>query len=165
MATNLKNLSDYNSEDLASAEKMRIGIVVAEWNQDITGLLLKGAIDTLTKHGAVKSNITVVYVPGSFELSAGAKMLADTGNFDGIICIGCVIKGDTPHFDYICQGVTQGITSLNLSFNLPFIFGVLTTNTLQQAKDRAGGVHGNKGDEAAVTVIKMISLNKKLNQN
>ncbi len=165
MATNLKNLSDYNSEDIASAEKMRIGIVVAEWNQDITGLLLKGAIDTLTKHGAIKSNIKVVYVPGSFELSAGAKMLADTGNFDGIICIGCVIKGDTPHFDYICQGVTQGITSLNLSFNLPFIFGVLTTNTLQQAKDRAGGVHGNKGDEAAVTVIKMISLNKKLNQN
>ena len=162
MATNLKNLSDFNFEEIPSAKEMKIGIVVADWNSEITHALLRGALDTLIKFGTKDSNISIAHVPGSFELTSGAKMLADTGKFDGIICIGCVIKGDTPHFNYICQGVTEGITLLNLNYKIPFIFGVLTTNTLQQAKDRAGGIHGNKGDEAAVTVIKMISLKKKL---
>ena len=164
MATHLKNLSEFNADELPSAKAMRIGIIVSEWNREITNSLLQGAVDTLMKQGAEKSNIIIVHVPGSFELTSGAKMLADIENVDGIICIGCVIRGVTPHFDYICQGVTQGITSLNLSYNMPFVFGVLTTDNIQQAKDRAGGIHGNKGDEAAVTVIKMISLNKKLKQ-
>lgn len=163
MATNLKNLSDYNPEKIPSAVGMKIGIVVSEWNSDITDVLLKGAVDTLLKYGTKKENIAVSHVPGSFELTSGAKMLADTGNFDGIICIGCVIRGETPHFDYICQGVTHGITTLNLNYKIPFVYGVLTTNNVQQAKDRAGGRHGNKGDEAAITAIKMIALKNSFN--
>jgi len=100
----------------------------------------------------------VIHVPGSFELTAGARLLAEKKDYDAIICLGCVIQGETPHFTYICQGVTQGITQLNIDYGIPFIFGVLTTNTLQEAKDRAGGIHGNKGDEAAVTAIKMAAL-------
>jgi 6,7-dimethyl-8-ribityllumazine synthase len=160
MATSLKNLSDYNSDFIPSAAGMRFGIAVSEWNHEITNLLLKGSIDTLLKHHADLNHIRVNYVPGSFELTSGARMLADTGQFDAIICIGCVIRGETPHFDYICQSVTQGITWLNLQYHIPFIFGILTVNTLQQAKDRAGGKYGNKGDEAAITAIKMISLQK-----
>ena len=162
MATNLKNLSDYNPEEIPSAKDMRIGIVVADWNSEITFALLHGSLETLSKFGATNSNVSIVHVPGSFELTSGARILADTGKFDGIICLGCVIHGDTPHFDFICQGVTQGITQLNLNYKIPFIFGVLTTNTLQQAKDRAGGIHGNKGDEAAITAIKMIALKNQL---
>ena len=162
MATNLKNLSDYDPNKVPSAKEMKVAIVVSEWNNEITDPLLKGAYDTLLRHGAVEMNITIHHVPGSFELTSGAKLLAETEKFDGIICIGCVIRGETPHFDFICQGVTQGITALNIQYNIPFIFGVLTTNDLQQAKDRAGGKHGNKGDEAAVTAIKMIALKKNL---
>ncbi|MBN2214758.1 MAG: 6,7-dimethyl-8-ribityllumazine synthase [Bacteroidales bacterium] len=162
MATSMKNLSDYNSDTVPSAAGMKIGIVVSDWNQKITGLLLKGVTDTLIRHHCDNKHITVMHVPGSFELTSGAKMLADTGLFNGIICIGCVIRGETPHFDYICHGVTQGITLLNLQYPIPFVFGVLTVNTLQQARDRAGGKYGNKGDEAAITAIKMISLQKKI---
>lgn len=162
MATSLKNLSDYDSKIVPSAKGMRVGIVVSEWNEEITGSLLKGSYSTLIKHGVKEKDITFTHVPGSFELTSGARMLADTDKFDGIICLGCVIRGDTPHFDYICQGVTTGITQLNIKYKIPFIFGVLTTNDLQQAKDRAGGKHGNKGDEAAVTLIKMISLKKSI---
>lgn len=162
MATSLKNLSEYNDETIPQADHMRIGIVVSRWNHEITGHLLQGAVKTLQKFGVKEKNITVEQVPGSFELTSGAKMLADSAQFDGIICLGCIIQGETPHFDYICQGVTRGITELNLSYPIPFIFGVLTTATLQQAKDRSGGKHGNKGDEAAITAIKMISLKKKL---
>ncbi|HJX70813.1 MAG TPA: 6,7-dimethyl-8-ribityllumazine synthase [Bacteroidales bacterium] len=164
MATSMKNLSDYNPDIIPSATGMQFGIVVSEWNHEITGLLLKGVMDTLSRHHAHKNHITVKHVPGSFELTSGAKMLADTGRFDGIICIGCIIRGETPHFDYICQGVTQGITWLNLQYRIPFIFGVLTVNTLQQAKDRAGGKYGNKGDEAAITAIKMVSLRKEISK-
>lgn len=137
---------------------MRFGIVVAEWNFEITSALAEGAVQTLKKHGATDENILLKYVPGSFELPLGAQYFAEMENVDAIILLGCVIQGETRHFDYICQGVTQGTTSLNLKYNKPFIFGVLTTDNEQQAKDRAGGKLGNKGDEAAVTAIKMVAL-------
>jgi len=161
MATALKNLSDYNPETIPSAKDMRFAIVVSEWNNDITFALLRGAYDTLVKHGANQNHIKVDFVPGSFELTAGARMVAETSTFDAIICIGCVIRGDTPHFDYICQGVTAGITHLNIKYDIPFIFSVLTTENMQQAIDRAGGKYGNKGDEAAITAIKMVTLRRK----
>ncbi len=154
------NLSAYNPDNIPDARKMKFGIVVAEWNNEITGKLLDGALKTLRKHGASKKNIKVIHVPGSFELISGAKFLAGEFKLDAIICLGCVIQGGTPHFTYICQGVTQGITQLNLDYNIPFIFGVLTVNTHEEASDRAGGKHGNKGDEAAVTAIRMAALRR-----
>jgi 6,7-dimethyl-8-ribityllumazine synthase len=157
MAANLKNCSS-NLQDIPSAEKMKFGIVISEWNQNITGLLYQGAKETLIKHGAKEENINVIKVPGSFELTAGAKLLAQQTDVDAVICIGCVIKGETPHFDYICQGVSQGITNLNIKYEIPFIFCVLTTHNQLQALARAGGVYGNKGSESAITAIKMIEL-------
>ncbi len=156
MAT--KNLSEYDISSIPEATKMRFGIVVSEWNSEITSKLAEGAINTLKKHGAPEHNILIKHVPGSFELPLGAQYFAELENVDGVILLGCVIQGETPHFDYICQGVRQGTTTLNLKYNKPFIFGVLTTNNLQQAKDRAGGKCGNKGDEAAIAAIKMIHL-------
>ena len=152
------NLSAYDPNLVPDASGMRFGIVVSDWNTEVTWSLLDGAVKTLKKHGAAGQNIVIKHVPGSFELTLGAQFLAEYDDLDAIICLGCVIQGETPHFTYICQGVTQGITQLNLEYNLPFIFGVLTTVTLQQAVDRAGGKHGNKGDEAAVTAIKMAAL-------
>ncbi len=160
MATALKNLSSYNPDDVPVARQMKFGIVVAEWNPDITFALRDAAINTLLRQGALKNNIVVKHVPGSFELTLGAKWMAETEEFDAVICLGCVIQGETRHFDFICQSVTQGITKLNLDYSIPVVFGVLTTNTVEQAKDRAGGKHGNKGDEAAVTAIKMAALKK-----
>lgn len=160
MAT--KNLSEYDLASVPSAEDMKFGIVVAEWNYEITGALAQGAADTLKKHGAKEENITVHHVPGTFELPLGGQFLAEYTQADAIILIGCVIQGDTRHFDFICDGVTQGTTDLNLKYNKPFIFGVLTTNNEQQALDRAGGKLGNKGDEAAVTAIKMVALKNEL---
>jgi 6,7-dimethyl-8-ribityllumazine synthase len=157
MTTN--NLSEYN-EVMPDAVNMRFGIVVSDWNQTITGALLDGTLKTLIKHGASKENIIVRHVPGSFELTIGGQFLAEYEDLDAIICLGCVIRGETPHFNYICQGVTQGITQLNIEYNIPFIFGVLTTDNLQQAIDRSGGKHGNKGVEAAVTAIKMAALQR-----
>lgn len=159
MATNLKNLSSYDEKSVPSAEKMKFGIVVSEWNPAITDALYKGAYNTLLKQGAKEENIIVAHVPGSFELTAGARILAKKTDVDAVICLGCVIQGDTPHFNYVCQGVTQGITQLNVKFKIPFIFGLLTTLNQQQAEDRAGGKLGNKGDEAAITAIKMVDLN------
>lgn len=159
MATNLKNLSDYDETTIPSAEKMKFGVVVSEWNHTITDALAQGAVDTLIKHGAKEENIVFVKVPGSFELTSGAHSVAKQSDVDAVICLGCVIQGETPHFDYVCQGVTEGITQLNLKFDIPFIFGVLTTLNQQQAEDRSGGKHGNKGDEAAITAIKMVALN------
>jgi len=156
------NLSSYDPANVPDAKKMRFGIVVSDWNREITWALLDGAAGTLRKHGATDNNIVVRHVPGSFELTLGAQFLAEYDDLDAIICLGCVIKGETPHFNYICQGVTQGITQLNMEYNLPFIFGVLTTNNQQQAADRAGGKHGNKGDEAAVTAIKMAALQREI---
>jgi 6,7-dimethyl-8-ribityllumazine synthase len=154
------NLSDYDPGKVPSAAEMRFGIVVSEWNSEITMALLDGAIKTLKKHEVADSDILIRYVPGSFELTLGAQFIAEYDDVDGVICLGCVIQGETPHFTYICQGVTQGITQLNLEYNIPFVFGVLTTANRQQALDRAGGRHGNKGDEAAVTVIKMAALQR-----
>ena len=156
------NLSDYNPEDVPRANKMRFGVVVSDWNKEITWSLLDGAVSTLKKHGVNDKNIIIKHVPGSFELTLGAQFLAEYDDLDGVICLGCVIKGETPHDTYICQSVTQGITQLNMDYNIPFIFGLLTTLTKQQAIERAGGKMGNKGDEAAVTAIKMAALQKEM---
>ena len=156
MATAYQNLSEYDFNSVPDASEMNIGIVVAEWNKNITEKLLEGACNTLEKHGVKPENIVVKRVPGSFELTFGAKRLAETKELDAVIVLGCVVRGDTPHFDYVCSGVTQGITELNLMYDTPFIFGQLTTDTMQQSEDRAGGRYGNKGEEAAVTAIKMV---------
>ena len=165
MASELKNLSEFEGSDIPNAADMKFGIVWAEWNHEITHGLMKGAYDTLIKHGANPENIIIKSVPGAFELTLGGQYMAENGNVDAVICIGCVIQGDTKHFDFICDAVAKGITNLNLKYNKPFIFGVLTTNTEQQAKDRTGGKHGNKGDEAAVTAIKMLALKNNFNDH
>jgi 6,7-dimethyl-8-ribityllumazine synthase len=165
MASELKNLSEFEGGTIPSAAGMKFGIVTAEWNHEITSALQKGAIDTLLKHGAREEHILSKWVPGSFELTLGAQFIAEMANVDAIICIGCVIQGDTKHFDFICDAVAKGITDLNIKYNIPVIFGVLTPNTYQQAQDRAGGKHGNKGDEAAVTAIKMADLKKSFSGN
>ena len=156
------NLSDYDPSLVPDASEMRFGIVIADWNSEITFPLLEGSVSTLIKHGADIKNIVVKHVPGSFELTLGAQLIAENEDVDAIICLGCVIQGETPHFTYICQGVAMGITQLNIDYNIPFIFGVLTTDNFQQAKDRSGGRLGNKGDEAAVTAIKMAALQRGL---
>lgn len=152
------DLSGYDPASVPDAGKMRFGIVVSDWNHDITHALLEGATKTLKKHGATDNNIVIKHVPGSFELTLGGQFFAEYDDLDAIICLGCIIQGETPHFTYICQSVTYGITKLNLEYNIPFIFGVLTTLNYEQARDRAGGKHGNKGDEAAITAIKMAAL-------
>lgn len=156
------DLSEYDTASVPDAGKMRFGIVVSDWNKEVTHSLLEGSLTTLKKHGASESNIVVRHVPGSFELTLGAQFLAEYDDLDAIICLGCVIQGETPHFSFICQGVTQGITQLNLEYNIPFIFGVLTTLDHKQALERAGGKHGNKGDEAAVTAIRMAALQREM---
>lgn len=160
-----KNLSGYDPDSVPNAARMRFGVVVADWNRKITHSLLEGAVSTLKKHGVTDKNLVVKHVPGSFELTIGAQLIAEYEDVDAVICLGCVIQGETPHFTYICQGVTQGITQLNLEYNFPFIFGVLTVNNKQQAIDRSGGIHGNKGDEAAITAIKMAALQREMEHN
>ena len=160
MASILKNLSSYDVHQVPPANDMKFGIVVSEWNNNITDAMLEGAVEALTKHGAKAGNIEIIHVPGSFELIAGAKLMLKKFSPDAIICIGCVIRGDTPHFDYVCTGTTNGIAQLNLQYDIPFIFGLLTTENLQQAQDRCGGKLGNKGTECAITAIKMVALNK-----
>ena len=155
MATALHNLSDYDFDKVPDASNMCFGIVVAEWNPEITGALLEGTVSTLEKHGALPENIIVKTVPGSFELIYGASQMTRNDRYDAIIVLGSVIRGETPHFDYICQGVTQGISQLNATNDIPIVYGLLTTDNLQQAKDRSGGRLGNKGDECAVVAIKM----------
>lgn len=162
MATCFHNLSDYDSASVPDAHGMKFGIVVSEWNNNITGPLLEGAFNTLVKHGADKADITVMTVPGSFELVFGAAQMVKSGKLDAVIAIGCVIRGDTPHFDYICQGTTQGLAELNATGDVPVIYGLLTCNEMQQAKDRAGGNLGNKGDECAVTAIKMVDYARRI---
>jgi 6,7-dimethyl-8-ribityllumazine synthase len=162
MATALHNLSDYDSERMPSAEGMRFGIVTSEWNSEITGALLNGAYETLLKQGARKEDICMMSVPGSFELVYGAARMVQSGRFDAVIAIGCVIRGDTPHFDYICQGTTQGLAELNREARVPVIYGLLTCNDMEQAEMRSGGMLGNKGDECAVTAIKMVDFTRRL---
>jgi len=158
MSSANKNLSHIEGSKVQDASAFRFGIVWAEWNIEITGALRKGAYDTLIKFGVKPENITEKTVPGSFELTLGAQLLAERKDIDAVITLGCVIQGETRHFDFICGAVAQGITDLNIKFNKPVIFGVLTPDNQQQAIDRAGGKHGNKGDEAAVTAIKMLHL-------
>ncbi len=155
MASALHNLSDYDIHSVPDATGLRVGIVVSEWNEKITGALLEGACQTLLKHGVREESINIKTVPGSFELIYGAARFVSSGLVDVVIAIGCVIRGDTPHFDYICQGVTQGLADLNREGKIPVIYGLLTCNTLEQAEQRSGGMLGNKGDECAVTAIKM----------
>lgn len=159
MAT--QNLSAYDKDKIPSAEKMRFAIIVSRWNSNVTFALRDGAYNTLLKHGALKENITVNYVPGSFELVYGAKLYTDREDCDAVIVLGSVIQGETPHFDYVCQGVTQGVAQLNALKDTPVIFGLLTTDNYRQAEERAGGKRGNKGDEAAVTAINMLEFKKK----
>jgi len=166
MATQYQNLSDYDPDLLPSKEvlvKQRYAVAVADWNSHITHALLTGTMDCLKANGVQHNNINVVHVPGTFELVfAAKKFLFDNfagESYDAIIVLGCVVQGDTPHFDYVCQGVTQGIASLNtIKDACPVVFGVLTTSNMQQAIDRAGGIHGNKGVEAAITAIKMANI-------
>ena len=158
MASIIKNLSAFSGRDLPDITSKKFGMVVSEWNEEITHSLMSGALETLLKYGAKKENIIIRSVPGSFELTLGAQTLAQDQEIDAILCLGCVIQGETPHFNFICNAVAQGITTLNLKFHKPIVFGVLTTHTLQQAIDRSGGKHGNKGDEAAMTGIKMLTV-------
>jgi 6,7-dimethyl-8-ribityllumazine synthase len=165
MGTGLKNTSDYLPGEIPSAGDMLFGIVVSEWNSEITSALLEAAVNTLVAGGAKKEDIIVKYVPGSFELTLGAQLMAENTDLDAIICLGCVIQGETRHFDFICQGVTYGITDLNMNYNMPFVYGVLTTDNAEQARERAGGKHGNKGEEAAITAIKMVALQRDLEES
>ena len=162
MAT--KNLSRFESP-VPSAADMKFGIVVSEWNSDVTFALRDGAIRTLRSCGCSDENIIVRYVPGTFELPMGARFFAEHTDVDGVIALGCVVKGETPHFDYVCMGATRGITDVMLEWNMPIAFGVLTTLDQQQALDRAGGRLGNKGDEAAAAVVKMVHLQREFERS
>lgn len=160
MASALKNLSTYDETNVPTAGEMTFCIVVADWNAHITHALYEGCYETLIKHGAKPEHIHTAQVPGSFELPAGARILAGRHNPDAVICLGCVIKGETSHNEYINHAVATGLVNLSLASGRPFIFGVLTPNDEQQALDRAGGQYGNKGVEAAVTAIRMAALKK-----
>ena len=158
MATAYYFLSDYDLNAVPDASGMRLALIVSEWNRQITSQLEEGAFHTLLRFGVKEEDITRVYVPGSFELIYAAKRVAESIRPDAVIGLGCVIKGETPHFEYVCSGVTQGFAKLNTKGDIPYIFGLLTTHTLQQAMERAGGKLGNKGDEAAITAIKMAKI-------
>ncbi len=162
MATSLKNLSAFDKNALPLGADFKIGIVVSEWNDHITLKLLEGALTTLNEAQVKEGNVQIISVPGAFELPLGVKKLSQTSSFDGFIAIGVVIQGETRHFDFVCSGTTQGIMDTMLQLNKPVSFCLLTDNTEQQSIDRAGGKHGNKGVEAAVTVLKMIALEKSL---
>jgi len=159
MSTADKNLSRYDKNSLPNANDFRFGIVVSEWNNDITEPMLQGAIDALIDNGCSPDNIISWYVPGSYELIYGSKKMQEQ-NVDAVIAIGSVIRGETAHFDYVCQAVSQGVKDLNIVNDIPVVFCVLTDDTHQQATDRSGGKHGNKGIEAAIAAIKMAQLRK-----
>ena len=160
MATKNHNLSDYDPNSVPDGTGMRIGLVVSEWNNNITGSLLDGALKTLLKNGVREEDITIERVPGSFELIYGSNRLVKQG-YDAVIAIGCVIRGDTPHFDYICEGTTYGLSHLNATQPVPVIYGLITTNDMDQALERCGGKLGNKGDECAITALKMSAFRKR----
>lgn len=161
MATALNNLSSYDPMAIPEGKGKRVGIVVSDWNSSVTGSLLRGATDTLLKFGVEASDIMIEHVPGSFELTYAAKVMIEKANVDSVIILGCVIQGETPHFTFVCNSVTEGTTHLNIKYDVPVIFGLLTTLTLEQAQARAGGRHGNKGDEAAITTLKMMEFQSK----
>ncbi|ARK11038.1 6,7-dimethyl-8-ribityllumazine synthase [Fibrivirga algicola] len=158
-----KNLSVFAVNNLPDVSGRRFALVVAEWNSEVTEALYQGAYDTLIQYGATADNVLRGNVPGSYELTTAAQWFAERTDIDAVICIGCVIQGETKHNDYINHAVAQGLTNVSLKTGKPVIFGVLTPNNQQQALDRAGGVHGNKGDEAAMTAIKMLGLKETIN--
>jgi len=158
MATQYRDLFDYNPEIIPEASDMRFAIIVSEWNPSVTEKLKDAAYNTLIKQGVKVENIYLVYVPGSFELVYATRRVVGSIKPDVAIGLGCVIRGDTPHFDYVCSGVTQGFARMNAEGDIPCIFGLLTTDNLQQALDRSGGKYGNKGEEYAVSAIKMAHL-------
>ena len=158
MATSLKNLSEHSDSNITDMSDKKFAIVVSEWNDSVTEALYEGAFETLLNYGAKEENVVRKDVPGSFELTLGAQWMAEKNEIDAVICLGCVIQGETRHFDFICDAVANGITNINIKYNKPVIFGVLTPENQQQALDRAGGRHGNKGDEAAITAIKMLGF-------
>ena len=158
MASAIKNLSDYRKTDLTVNEDTVVGIVVSEWNEEVTNALANGAIISLLDNGIKRDNIKLKYVPGTFELALGAQWMIEYSDVEAVICLGCVIQGETRHFDFICNASSSAIAKVGLDYHLPVIFGVLTTDNQQQALDRSGGKFGNKGVEAAITALKMISL-------
>lgn len=163
MATSSKNLSAYDKQQIPNGADFKIGIVVSEWNDHITNKLLEGAVQTFLDNGVPESQLLIRKVPGAFELPLGAQWLLESGEVDGVITIGVVIQGETRHFDFVCHGATQGIMDTMLKYNKPVSFCLLTDNTEQQSIDRAGGKHGNKGVECAVTLLQMIGLKRTLN--
>lgn len=162
MATENKNLSDHDYNSIPKATGWRFGIVVSEWNEEITEGLYEGAVEALLACGVSESDIERFDVPGSFELVHGAKLVSDHKTVDAIICLGSVIRGETAHFDYVCSAVAQGIKDLNVQLSIPVIFGVLTDDHIDQSRARSGGKHGNKGAEAGVTAVKMVALKRQL---
>lgn len=162
MSTTERNLSDYDRSNLPDISALKFGVVVSKWNAEITNALKDGCVKTLKEHGASDANLFIVQVPGSFELPAGARIIDDKYNLDAVICLGCVIKGETSHNEYINQAVATGLVQLGIARSKPFIFGILTPDNQDQARDRAGGKHGNKGVEAAVAAIEMATLKKEL---
>ncbi len=160
MATINKNLSEYDRQNISDADSLRFGIVVSEWNKHITDNLLKGALQTFKENNVKDENIVIWHVPGSYELIYGSNQMVQTQNVDAILAIGSVIQGETKHFDFVCEAVSQGIKDINVQSNIPAIFCVLTDHTEQQALDRSGGKHGNKGVECAVAAIQMAHLKK-----
>ena len=162
MATENKNLSEYNKDVVPNGAGFKIGIVVSEWNYNVTGNLLKGALEAFADNGVKEENIIVKHLPGTYELPLGSQLLLEHKELDGVLAIGSVIQGETKHFDFVCEAATQGIKDVSLKYNKPVIFCVLTDNTMQQAIDRSGGKHGNKGIECAVACLKMIGLQKDL---
>ncbi len=158
MSSAHKNLSIFSTENLPDVSDKKFALVVAEWNEEVTNALAAGAHKTLLAYGAKEENVIRVNVPGSYELTFAAQKMAQKAEIDAVICIGCVIQGETKHNDYINNAVAQGLTTVSLKYDKPVIFGVLTPNTEQQALDRAGGIHGNKGDEAAITAVKMLAF-------
>ncbi len=164
MATALRNLSDYIQEEVPNGAGFKIGIVVSEWNDSITLNLMEGARTALKDNGVRDEDILVHFVPGAFELPLGAQFMCEYTEIDGAIAIGVVIQGETRHFDFVCDGATNGIKDVNLKYNTPVAFCLLTDNTLQQSIDRSGGIHGNKGVECAIACLKMVALKKSLSE-
>jgi 6,7-dimethyl-8-ribityllumazine synthase len=160
VATALKNLSDYNKENIPNGADFKVGIVVSEWNDTITNNLFEGAKQALLENGVPESNIIIRHVPGAFELPLASQFMLDNTDVDGVVAIGVVIQGETRHFDFVCQGATQGLMNVMLEYNSPVSFCLLTDNNIQQSIDRSGGVHGNKGIECAIACLKMIALKK-----
>lgn len=161
MSSSHKNLSDFNHLHVEDAAGLRFAVVVAQWNAEITGALLSGALEVLEKYHVKEEDVVRIEVPGSYELIAGADLAFRDSTIDAVICLGCVIQGETKHFDFICQAVGTNLAQVGIKYNKPVIFGVLTTDNQQQALDRAGGKHGNKGEEAAVTAIQMAHIHKR----